>query len=212
MEPTQSPGEPVQWMGEAPEERKPAAADETFGSGDLWFGRHAADRDVLVLDPSRTDPDAEPLALYSLSQHRTRSFPRAVVLRHIRPLSDAAERDRARREYEDRVARRNAHQAAAAEAAEGRTERLRDKLRTAHRAYLETLGVEYAGVSETSGTRASGHRSKCYACGIAIDDFARLACGVCGSALCSCGACACGSPRRNRSRAEAAEAAGDDDA
>ncbi|MBA4159299.1 MAG: hypothetical protein H0X65_17765, partial [Gemmatimonadetes bacterium] len=40
------------WLGEQ---------DKGFNGGDLWIGRHSVDGDVLVFDPTETDPTASNL-------------------------------------------------------------------------------------------------------------------------------------------------------
>jgi hypothetical protein len=184
------------WLGEAP-----ARATD----GDLWIGRHAVDDDVLVLDPSETDPTAAVLTLYSLREHRVRRFPRALVVERIHMLTDEDARNRAAREYAERAALRDAHlEVQVAEQAE-RLDRMREGIIAGHQRHLEGLGLEYQGVVPSADVRPT-RASKCHACGISLDDFVGVACAACSAVLCSCAACACGKPGRTRpARSAAAE-------
>lgn len=199
MTQTQSTDETGTWLGTAPQEQaavQPAAAerDGAFNEGKLWFGRHAADNDILVFDPAETDPYSDRLSLYSLSQHRRRTFPRAAISQHIHALTDAAERKRAAREYGDRATGRQVHEDATAAAAAERSEGQRQSTIAAHRRHLARVGVEYQGVTATPDGHRPGRRTKCHDCGIGLDDFAGTVCNACNGVLCSCGACACGGP------------------
>ena len=169
---------------------------EPFGDGQIWFGEHTADGDVLVFDPAESDPHADVLSLYSLAQHRTRSFPRATVIARIRPMTDELARARAEKEYAQRGARRAAHEQAQTEADAERADRQRDGVVAAHARYIEAIGAQYQGVRETAdvpkgGRRGGGRRTKCHVCGIGLDDFAGAVCLTCEGVLCSCGACGC---------------------
>jgi hypothetical protein len=164
---------------------------EAFGDGKLWIGQHAGDMDILVFDPSAADANAEVLSLYSLTQHRTRAFPRATVHERIAELTDKAARARAMEEYARRDTLRAAHEQALADEHALRRDRQRDAIIDAHRHHLETLGLDYDGVQET-GERRSGRVLKCHRCGIVLDDFVGVKCLTCSGVLCSCGACACG--------------------
>ena len=163
----------------------------SFGSKELWIGRHEADQDVLIFDPAQGDPSAQMLSLYSLTQHRMRRFPRSIVLDRIHPVEDETSRQRAEKEYETRVVRREDHaRAKTEEAARGR-ERQKEAVLAQHSRYLANLGLKDEGVRDTGPQYKTGRRTKCHVCGIAIDDFAGSACLVCEGILCSCGACAC---------------------
>ncbi|HET8656652.1 MAG TPA: hypothetical protein VFL93_14115 [Longimicrobiaceae bacterium] len=171
---------PTVWLGQT---------YEPFNGGELWVGRHSADKDVLIFDPTAADPCADPLAFYSLAQHRTRTFPRVVVDQKIRALTDDDARARAESEYADRLQNEAAHQL---ERDQKRSERAADQRQSvldAHRRYLEEIGVAYSGVRENAPARR--RRSRCHRCGISLDNFADAVCDVCGGVLCSCGACAC---------------------
>jgi hypothetical protein len=163
-----------------------------MGAGKLWVGQHATDQDILILDPSVTDPSGEVLSLYSLTQHRTRSFSRETVLERITGLTDEVATARAKRAYAERDAHRADHMNALDEAQTERRARQRDGLIAAHRRYVEGLGLTYQGIQDTATTRRTGRATKCHACGIPLDDFAGAACAICAGLLCSCAACACG--------------------
>ncbi len=184
------------WLGQETEKHteKRTEKHEAFGGGRLWIGQHDGDQDLLVFDPSEADPHADVLSLYSLTQHRIRSFPRATVLTRIPALTDELGRARAKRDYARRASLRITHEQALAAARIERRNRQRSGVIAAHRRYIESLGLEYQGERETPADHRPGRRTKCHACGIALDDFAGAVCGICNRVLCSCGACACGYP------------------
>lgn len=183
-------GEAPVWLG------REAFRQEAFAGGGLWIGRHAVDRDILVFDPAEAAGAGEVIALYSLTQHRTRSFPRAAVADHIRVVTDAETRSRAESEYARRAELRAAHRAEQAAERASRLQEQRQGVLDAHRRYLEALGLAYEGERETGGDHRPGRRTKCHRCGIALDDFVGMVCTLCEGVLCSCGACACtGRPR-----------------
>lgn len=192
----QNGGERPAWLGGAPQQAEAPESPAPFNGGELWIGRHEVDDDTLVFDPAEADPFADPISLYSLGQHRKRSFPRAVALRQIHAVTDEIGRRRARNEYEERVARRREHADIEAAARSGRLEHQRLAVIAAHQRYLEGLGLPYPGVAPTPATHRPGRRSKCHLCGIALDDFAGTICVACNGVLCSCGACACGAAKR----------------
>jgi hypothetical protein len=168
-----------------------------FGGGDLWIGQHAEDLDILVFDPAEADPHADILSLYSLTQHRTRRFPRATVLHRVHELADELGSARARKDYATRAPLRAAHVQTLAAERTARMDRQRDGVVDAHRRYVEQLGVAYQGVRETAEGRRGRQRTKCPSCALALDDFAGKACAACEGVLCSCGACACRSAIRS---------------
>jgi hypothetical protein len=165
---------------------------EAFGDGKLWIGQHDTDQDVLIFDPSEADPHAEVLSLYSLTQHRTRRFPRAIVLQRIQALNGDGGLDRAKSDYEQRDALRAAYEAEQAMEAVRSRSRQKEGVLSAHRRYLESLGLPYEGSRETGPDHRPGRRTKCHTCGIVLDDFAGAVCITCDGVLCSCGSCACG--------------------
>jgi hypothetical protein len=171
---------------------------EAFGGGKLWIGRHTADQDTLVFDPTREDASAQVLALYSLTQHRLRSFPRATVLQRIEVLTDELAHARAKRVYARRTTLRAAHEQARLVSRTEGMKRQRDGVLALHRRYVEALGLTYHEVRDTPADHKAGRRTKCHACGIGLDDFANAVCGICSGVLCSCGACACGNQARLR--------------
>lgn len=179
------------WLGSMGE------VGEAFGGGDLWIGQHAEDDDILVFDPSEADPHADILALYSLTQHRTRRFPRATVLHRVHELDDELGCARARKDYATRAPLRAAHVETLAAERTARIDRQRDGVVGSHRRYVEQLGVPYKGVRETAEGRRGRQRTKCPSCSLALDDFAGKACMACDGVLCSCGACACKSAIRS---------------
>lgn len=173
------------WLGQD------TGGNEPFGGGSLWIGQHATDHDILVFDPSEADPCADVLSLYSLTQHRMRRFPRATVMHRIHPLTDEIGHARAKKDYATRAPLRAAHEEARAAERDEQRVRQRDDVLAAHRRYVDALGVTYQGVRESGVGRRGRHRTKCAACGLALDDFAGSVCGSCDGVLCSCGACAC---------------------
>jgi hypothetical protein len=174
------------WLGMA------SPQHEAFAGGEMWVGRHSGDQDILVFDPAQADATADPISLYSLSQHRIRSFPRATVVQKIQPLTDELGRARAIKEYGQRADLLAAHEAGLAEESTTRQDRRRESVLAAHKRYIEGLGLEYQGAHETAANHKSGRRTKCHVCGIGLDDFAGAVCGICDGVLCSCGGCACG--------------------
>lgn len=184
-------GTPV-WLGQASER------PEMFGGGKLWIGQHIDDQDILVLDPAETDPAADVLTLYSLTQHRTRRFPRATALQRIQALTDEIAEARAKKEYAQRQTLRTQHQQELVEENNERKGRQRDGVIAAHRKYVEALGLDYQGVAEPGSGKRMRQASKCHVCGIVLDDFMGVVCGICSTALCSCGACACGKQPQRR--------------
>jgi hypothetical protein len=175
-------------------------ADGWFNRGKMWIGRHSADHDVLVFDPAVSDPAANNLSFYSLSQFRTRSFPRAVAEQKIQEITDKSARAEAQARYEQRNSLKAAHESEQSVAKEERTSRHREKALDAHKRYVTNLGIEYQGVRDTTGQEIRPRRSRCTVCGIAVDNFVGAACVACGDLLCSCGACGCGSKTRTRAR------------
>jgi hypothetical protein len=182
-----------------PTDAQPAGdANGPFDGGNLWIGKHSADQDILVFDPAESDADGAFLSFYSLTQYRRRTFPRAVVKEKIAPLDDEVGAARAEKDYHRR-ATLEAEAGARMETADTeRAQQQKDSVIAAHRRHLEAHGIEYQGVTDTSTGGRKGRRTKCHACGIALDDFVGTSCGVCLGVLCSCGACGCGSPVRAR--------------
>ncbi len=170
--------------------------------GTLWVGRHSGDRDILVLDPEVSSPNPQNVSLYSLTQHRLRTFPRSVMAEKIHAL-EAAELERAIEEYLSRSSRRETYEDGLRAAQAQRRTRQRDDIIRSHERYLERIGVRDAGVADTLPGHKNGRRSKCHACGIDLDDYVGLVCNGCSSLLCSCGACACGTAGRRRAGAAA---------
>jgi hypothetical protein len=182
---------------------KPGSADlidanGALDGGKLWIGRHIADEDILVFDPAETDAGGAYLSFYSLTQYRRRTFPRSVVLEKIVPLDDDVGSARAEKDYQRRATLKAEHGAKQESADSERAQQQKHAVLEAHRRHLEAHGIEYQGVGDTAVEGKKGRRTKCHACGIALDDFAESACGVCHGVLCSCGACGCGSPVRAR--------------
>ena len=176
------------------------AADGRFNHGRMWIGRHSADQNVLVFDPAVSDPTAANLSFYSLSQFRTRTFPRAIAEQKIAEITEKGARDEAAAAYEQRTARKAAHESEQSVAREERTGRHREHAIEAHRRYVTNLGIEYLGVKDTTGQEIRPRRSRCAVCGIGVDNFVGAACMTCNDLLCSCGACNCGTKTRARAR------------
>jgi hypothetical protein len=175
---------------------KPASKNE-FGGGSLWIGQHSADQDILVFDPAESDSAAEILSLYSLTQHRVRRFPRAMALKSIKPLKDEIAFARAKKDYSQRASLRTAHEEAQTEAQAQRMDQVRENIVSAHRRYIEALGLSYEGVKPVEPGAKPGRVTKCHACGILLDGFVSATCGICSRAICSCGGCACGKVAKN---------------
>lgn len=180
------------------EAKSETESNGAFGGGKLWVGKHTADDDILVFDPAECDADGAFLSFYSLTQYRRRTFPRAVALAKIRPLEDQVGSARAEKDYLRRESLEAEHGARLEDADTERAQQQKDAVIAAHRRHLEAHGIEYQGVGDTAVEGRKGRRTKCHACGIALDDFVSTACGVCHGVLCSCGACGCGSPVRAR--------------
>lgn len=176
----------------------PGEGEALLGGDGLWVGRHAADADILVFDPAEADPAAERLSFYSLTHHRLRTFPRAVVANQIREITDEAGAEQAKRAYEDRLARRVADEAQQEAERVERLERQRQSVLELHRRFLGELGIEYRGVRDTAKEGARRRRTRCHTCGISLDDFAGSVCVACDGVLCSCGACSCGGTLRGK--------------
>lgn len=171
---------------------------DVSGDGKLWIGEHDGDHDILVFDPEVSDPASETLVLYSLTQHRTRRFPRALVRDRIHALTDDGARARAREDYERRTLLRDDHrQAKEAEQAE-RLDQVREGMVVAHQRFVENLGLEYQGVVITPDDGRAGRVTRCHVCDIVLDGFVGMTCVLCSAVLCSCGACHCGKPSRGR--------------
>jgi hypothetical protein len=197
-----APGAPT-----APNEE--GAPRAPFDESDLWVGQHVADDDILVFDPSEADSRANVLSLYSLTQHRTRSFPRSMIPQKIRVLTDEVGRARAKKAYASRDALRAEHEEALAGERLQLKERQRRGVIEAHRRYIESLGLTYRGDQATAAPRRAGRRVKCHSCGIALDNFAGAVCAICEGVLCSCGVCACGSRGSGSKASRRAAEAGD---
>lgn len=172
------------------------------GEGPLWVGRHSGDQDILVLDRETSSFGSANVTLYSLTQHRMRTFPRAIVAEKIHELEEPAARERAISEYSTRNELKAVYDDGLRVAREEQHGRQRDAILSAHKRYLSRIGVRAEGVIETLPDFKPGRRVKCHVCGIALDDFAGFVCVGCEGLLCSCGACACGTPSRRRKAEE----------
>lgn len=171
-----------------------AGTARAAASGALWVGEHASDGDLLVFDPAVAGNDPSRRSYFSLTQLRWRVFPAGIADRKIVEVTDEVRAARARKEYARREELR-AERASEEEAARAETaERQREQVIQLHERYIERMGLEYAGVQDSAG-RPRSRRSKCHACGFALDDFVGRVCATCEDVLCSCGACACGRPR-----------------
>jgi hypothetical protein len=177
--------------------REKSTSSDGFGGGSLWIGQHSADQDILVFDPAESDASAELVSLYSLTQHRVRRFPRAMALKNIKPLTDEMAFARAKKEYSQRATLRSAHEEAQTEAQAQRMDQVRENIVSAHRRYIEALGLAYVGVNPVNPDAKPGRVTKCHACGIILDGFVSATCGICSRAVCSCGGCACGKVAKN---------------
>jgi hypothetical protein len=182
---------------------------DALGGGKLWVGQHAGDKDILVLDPAESDPTADVLVLYSLTHHRTRRFPRATVLSRISEVTDKKAHAQALKEYARRDSLRGDHERTLEAERAARMDSLRAGMVAAHEQFIAALGLPYQGVNKTATPSRSGRLTKCHMCGLDLDDFVGVSCGICSAVLCSCGACACGKPpRASRAKPAAATATG----
>jgi hypothetical protein len=174
------------------------AGPEMPQGDDLWFGRHLADGDMLVLDPAAAKSDSDKISFFSLSQFRTRTFPLSVVQRQIQEIVDPEQRARAESRYRSWPNLKAERDRAREQRVSEGVERQRESILEAHREYLESQNLPYAGVrnSDQPGTGAVANRRRlsCMRCGIALDDFVHARCEACGTILCSCGACGCKPP------------------
>jgi len=179
------------WLGEQ---------DKGFNGGDLWIGRHSVDGDVLVFDPTETDPTASNLSFFSLSQFRRRAFPRGAVEEKIAEITDKRQRSEAKKQYEKWAALKATHEEEQTAARATARTHQRERILEQHQQFLEGRNLPYEGVRDahTEGKKPAGlkrrRRTKCHSCGIALDDFVGAECVVCNGVLCSCGACGCGLP------------------
>lgn len=172
-------------------ESKPATSRKKSGSTpDVWVGEHSVDGDILVLDSAEA-ADGGRVSYYSLKQCRPRVFTSASAASMIREVTDADRLAEARKEYARRAEleaeRAEARVAARADVAD----RQREQVIRLHARYMEGHGMADEGVRETPSDHKS-RRSRCHACGIALDDFVGMVCVTCNEVLCSCGACGCG--------------------
>lgn len=177
------------WLGEQ---------DKGFNGGNLWIGRHSVDGDILVFDPTLTDPTATNVSFFSLSQFRQRTFPRSVVAEKIVEITDKRQAAKASAQYQEWAARKATHEEEQSVARTTARTHQRDRILEQHQHFLAQRNLPYEGVRDPlpEGKRPAGlkrrRRTKCHSCGIALDDFVAAECVVCNGVLCSCGACGCG--------------------
>lgn len=164
-------------------------------SGELWFGRHTGDGDILVLDPQRSNSASSNITFFSLTELRTRCFPPSVVSDRIQEISDPEQRALAEGRYREAALLAEQRERERKDAALEAHERLKERILEMHRAYLENRGLTYQGVQESSlrvtGVGARRRTASCHQCGIRLDDFVQARCKGCYAVLCSCGACGC---------------------
>ena len=177
--------------------------DSSFdpNGGKVWIGRHSADGDTLVYDPSQGESGSSYVSLFSLTQFRPRTFPRRVVEEKIVPVTDASEQAEALERYRSWPSLKAEVERESQTEREAGAGRTRESILAHHKAYLESRGIPYRGVRDSSaaapaGAPAKRARTVCGNCGIRLDDFVGVRCEGCSGVLCSCGACACvGTPR-----------------
>lgn len=165
----------------------------------LRIGRHSADGDTLVFDPAQSAPGASNVALFSLTQFRTRAFPQRVVEAQIEEIVDPVQRAKAEELYRTWPTHKAERDRELEQAKEASGERRREHILENHRRFMEGNAVAYQGVQD-SATKVTGGsrkraRSACSRCTTPLDDFVGLRCVACGAVLCSCGACACAPAR-----------------
>ena len=158
---------------------------------EISFGRHEADEDVLVFDPAESDAGAAIVSLYSLTQHRVRRVPRAIVQSRIHGIIETEELESAAQKYANRQSLKAEHSKDLENAADRSRVKQREAVLEQHLRYLASIGVESEGVRDTEANGKYRRRTKCHACGIALDNYVGAYCMVCVGVLCSCGACAC---------------------
>lgn len=167
--------------------------------GVLRIGRHSVDGDTLVFDPANSAPGSANVALFSLTQFRTRAFPKRVVEAQIEEIVDPEQRAKAEALYHERTSLKAERDLELEKAQDASGARRREHTLENHRRFLAGNHVEYKGVQDsaekvTGGSRKRA-RSACSRCTTPLDDFLGLRCVACGGVLCSCGACACAPPR-----------------
>lgn len=172
------------------------------GDEPLWVGRHSSDQDILVLDRETSSFGSPNVTLYSLTQHRMRTFPRSTVVEKIHEVDEPAQLEKAIEEYGARSELKAAYDDVLRAARAEQHTRQRESVMGAHERYLSRIGIASEGVTDTTPDFKAGRRVKCQVCGIALDDFAGLVCVGCEGLLCSCGACACGTPSRRKKAEE----------
>lgn len=188
--------------GNGPAGSSEAKLPVEVGEERLWVGRHSGDQDILILDRETSSFGSANVTLYSLTQHRTRTFPRSIVVEKIHEVDDPAEREKAVGEYSARSELKAVYDDGLRIAREEQHNRQRDAILVSHKRYLERIGVRAEGVTDRLPDFKGGRRVKCQVCGIPLDDFAGFVCVGCEGLLCSCGACACGTPSRRRKAEE----------
>ncbi len=159
--------------------------------GGLRIGRHSVDGDTLVFDPALSSPGSTNVALFSLTEFRTRAFPPAFVASRIEEITDPEQREQAEKRYHSWPALKAERDLEMERLGAEGVLRRREQILEEHRLFVESRGVAYQGVKDTV-PGAKRRRSACSRCGIPLDDFVGASCVGCGSVLCSCGACGCG--------------------
>jgi hypothetical protein len=184
------------WIGQ------PHADQSASATSELWIGQHSGDEDILVLEPKESNPDAERMTFYSLTQFRPRVFSRSMVADRIHEVTDvdrvAEAKDLYSRRSELREELMAAQEAQRASTMADQVARRRDQTVELHRRHVEALSITYDGVRETGSGKVRRRASSCYVCGIHLDDLLGLVCVSCETVLCSCGACSCGRTSRAR--------------
>jgi hypothetical protein len=66
------------------------------------------------------------------------------------------------------------------------------KQQTNHKAHLDSVGLDYKGLTSATGSRVRPPRSaRCWFCKEPVDSTVDAECNGCGWIVCSCGACGC---------------------
>jgi hypothetical protein len=163
--------------------------------GEVWVGQHSVDADILVYDPAGQPSSSDLLAYFSMTQLRTRTFPRAVAARTIAELTDEVQAAQVKRDYQLRAQLSATREAELAAARASSLKLQKEEAVQRHERYLASLEIPYKGVRSTPSDHRKSRRTKCGSCGIGLDDYAGSLCNVCSESLCSCGACACKRPK-----------------
>jgi hypothetical protein len=183
------------WLGSQTIDAAVDAPDSN--QGEVWIGQHSVDADILVYDPSEYPSSPGLVSYFSMTQLRTRTFPRAFAAKTIGEVTDEIRAAQVKRDYQLRAQLSATRETELAGARAASLKVQREEAIQRHERYLASLEIPYKGVRSTPSDQRKSRRTKCGSCGIGLDDFARSLCNVCSEPLCSCGACACKRPKES---------------